>query len=338
MNDTPVDRRLTDSQIEEIFREDLRPGLARHTSRDAPRLILLGGPQGSRKTSLRPLVAEQLGAPDIVFYDGDDHYTFHPHYDDLARAHGVLEAARLCGPDTNYLRAMILNEVVTRRLDIMLIGPYTNQDYTLARLSEFRAAGYSAELAYTALHPALSQVGVMDRHRKAVADGPGYSFLVSMELQQLVLDGVPAIMTVVEDRKLAAALHVVDAGGIAFTKRLNETGVWVPARPVRDVVEETRQQPWDVATRQGFVERRAAVAQPVGESPEQWGQRLARVDELAAPMLAAPTRLNTQAARSRSTTVSRPAKRSAAPPQSAGPASAPAPAPGRESSSGRYLR
>lgn len=328
-------RRLTDSQVEEIFREDVRPGLARHASRDSPRVIVLGGPQGSRKTSLRTLVAEQLGVPDIVLYDGDDHYAFHPHYDGLARAHGVLEAARLCGPDADYLRAMIRAEVITRRLDIMLIGPYTAEEYTLARLSEYQADGYSAELAYTALHPALSQVGVMDRHRKAMGDGgPGYSFLVSMELQQLVLDGVPAIMTVVEERKLAAALHVVDAGGIAFSKRLNAAGVWVPARPVRDVVEETRQQPWDVATRQGFVERRAAVAQPVGESPEQWGQRLARVDELAAPMLAAPARLSTQAARSRSITVSRPAKKSAAPPASAGPASA-APAPGRESSSGR---
>lgn len=331
-------RRLSDEQLDEIFREDVQPGLARHASQETPRMVLVGGPQGSRKTTLRPLVAEQLGLTDVVYFDGDDHYAFHPHYDALAREHGVLEASRLCGPDIEVLRAKILDEVRTRRLNVMFIGPYTHQEYTLNRVAAFRADGYGTELAYTALHQALSQVGVMDRQRHALAEGPGYSFLVSLELQQGVFDGVPAIMTAVEERGLADALHVVDVSGVVFSKRQGADGTWEPSRPAREVVEETRMQPWDAATRQDFLQRRAAVATPAGESPEAWGKRLARVDELAAPMLAPRTtgsRVSTQAARKRSTTLpsSRSTKKSTTPP----PAQRPAPpqAPGRESSSGR---
>ncbi|GAA2463256.1 zeta toxin family protein [Streptomyces lavendulocolor] len=331
-------RRLSDEQLDEIFREDVQPALACHASHEAPRMVLLGGPQGSRKTSLRPLVAEQLGLTDVVYFDGDDHYPFHPHYDALAREHGVTEAARLCGPDIEVLRAKILEEVHARRLNIMFIGPYTHQEYTLNRVASFRADGYGTELAYTALHQALSQIGVMDRHRYALSEGPGYSFLVSLELQQAVFDGVPAIMTAVEERGLADALHVVDASGITFSKHQGVDGTWHPSRPAREVVEETRKQPWDAATRQDFLQRRVAVATSAGESPEQWGKRLSRVDELAAPMLAPPTggdRVSTQAARKRSTTLpsSSTTKKTAPPP----PAQRPAPpqALGRESSSGR---
>ncbi|MFJ2589709.1 zeta toxin family protein [Streptomyces sp. NPDC087538] len=330
-------RRLSDEQIAEIYREDVQPSLARIPSQDSPRMLALGGPQGSRKSTLRSVVAEHLGLTDVVYFDGDDHYTFHPHYDALALEHGALEASRLCRPDVEILRARILSEVFDRRLNIMLVGPLTNEEYTFQQVDLFRDNGYQADLAYTALHPALSEVGVMDRHRQAMTEGPGYSYLVSLELQREVFEGVPVIMTVAEERGTVAALHVVDAGGVVFSKHRNADGTWSPSRPAGDVVEETRRQPWSPGTGQDFLRRRSAVSTPVGESAEEWNKRLARVDGLAAPMLApsaSSIRPSAQAARKRSTTLpsSRAGKKSAAPPPSSRPA---APSPGRESSSGR---
>ncbi|MFY0516011.1 zeta toxin family protein [Streptomyces anulatus] len=339
MSDASVpQRRLSDEQLDEIFREDVQPGLARFSTQDAPRMVALGGPQGSRKTTLRPVVAEQLDLTDVVFFDGDDHYTYHPHYDALARGHGALEATRLCAPDIGVLRAKILDEVFARRLNIMLVGPLTDEEYTSQQVTIFRDKGYRTELAYTALHQALPQIGVMDRHRNAMTDGPGYSFLVSMELQQAVFDGVPIILTTAEDRGLVDALHVVDAGGVAFSKYRGADGIWEPSRRAREVVEEARMQPWDAATRQDFLRRRAAVqVKPAAESAEGWAKRLARVDELAEPMLASANaggRVSAQAARKRSATLpaSRTVKKAAPPPA---PRPATPPAPGRESSSGR---
>ncbi|MGC9478816.1 zeta toxin family protein [Streptomyces sp. WG4] len=336
----PAPRLLTDEQISEILREDVLPPLARVSPQTTPRMVVLGGPQGSRKTTLRPVVAEQLGlGEDIVYFDGDDHNDFHPHYDQLAREHGAPEAARLIRADNEVIRAAILNEVRTRQLSIMFVGPYTDQVYTLARLAEFRGDGYRTEAAYTALHPALSQLATMDRHLTALTDGPGYSFLVSRELLERVITNVPAVMTRIEAEQAADALHVVDAGGIAFSKQLGDDGEWVPNRPAADVVEETRLQSWDQSVTADFLRRRdRAETAPAGEDPQLWAARLARVDELAAPMITRqpvsgrPTMA--QAARKRSTTTpARGVKKAAAPP----PAQRPPlhHAPGQESSSGR---
>ncbi|MGW2725383.1 zeta toxin family protein [Streptomyces sp. NPDC001492] len=339
MSDEAAPRLLTDEQIAEIFREDVLPSLERVSPQETPRMVIFGGPQGSRKTTLRGVVAEQLGlGEDVVFFDGDDHNDFHPHYDRLAREHGAPEAARLTRSDTEVLRAAILNEVRTRRLSIMFIGPYTNEEYTVGRVAAFRADGYRTELAYTALHPALSQLATMDRHLDALTNGPGYSFLVSQELLEAVINGVPTVMTRVERDRLAYALHVVDAGGIAFSKQLGDDGVWVPERPAADVVEQTRARPWDSSVKADFSRRRERVTPvPAGEDPALWARRLARIDELAAPMTAAPgTRPSiAEAARKRSTTTpARGAKKAAAPPPTQRPA-APPRAHGQESSSGR---
>ncbi|GAA5207629.1 zeta toxin family protein [Streptomyces thinghirensis] len=335
----PAPRLLTDEQISEIIREDVLPPLAGVSPQATPRMVVLGGPQGSRKTTLRPVVAEQLGlGEDVVYFDGDDHNDFHPLYDQLAREHGAPEAARLIREDNEVIRAAILNEVRTRRLSIMFVGPYTNQDYTLGRLAEFRRDGYRTEAAFTALHPAQSQLATMDRHLTALTDGPGYSFLVSPELLELVITNVPVVMTRIEAEQAADALHVVDAGGIAFSKQLGADGMWVPNRPAADVVEETRLRPWDQSVTADFLRRRdRAETAPAGEDPQLWAARLARVDELAAPMVTRqpsgrPTMA--QAARKRSTTTpARGAKKSAAPPPAQGPPLHRASGP--ESSSGR---
>ncbi|WP_345637931.1 zeta toxin family protein [Streptomyces thinghirensis] len=333
-------RLLTDEQIADIVSTSVLPPLADVTPHETPRMIILGGPQGSRKTTLRSVVAEQLGLHDnLVLFDGDDHNAFHPHYARLAREHGAPEAARRTGADIQIIRAAILDEVRDRRLSIVFVGPYTDQEYTLGRLAEFRADGYRTDVAYTALHPALSQLATMDRHLTALTDGPGYSFLVSPELLERVITNVPAVMTRIEAEQAADALHVVDAGGIAFSKQLGDEGVWVPNRPAADVVEEIRLRPWDQSVTADFLRRRdRAETAPAGEDPQLWAARLARVDELAAPMVtrqpASGRSTMAQAARKRSTTApARGAKKAAAPP----PAQRPPlhRAPGQESSSGR---
>lgn len=43
-------------------------------------MFLPGGPQGSRKTTLGPLAAEQLGLTDVGYFDGAEHLAFHPHW------------------------------------------------------------------------------------------------------------------------------------------------------------------------------------------------------------------------------------------------------------------
>ncbi|MGC5000578.1 zeta toxin family protein [Streptomyces sp. DT195] len=336
-------RRLTDEQITEIYRTEVLPALDRISPQKAARAVILGGPQGSRKTSLRSLVAEQLGlGEDVVYLDGDDLLVLHPDYDDLAVQHGAPEAARLTRLDMGVLRELLLDEVRSRRLTIMLVGPFTDAQYTADRLTEFRDAGYSPELAYTALHPALSQLATMNRHIDALTNGPGYSFLVRPALLESVIRNAPKTMARIERDRLADALHVVDAAGVAFTKRLGGDGTWRPERSAAEVIIATRAQVWPPPLKEDFLRWRArADSPPLGEDPVRWAGRLDRVDQLASPMLAPSfgggARSMARVARSRSTTVLRPAgaaaTRSKAP--QAGRRPSPPEAPGQERGTGR---
>lgn len=322
-------RLLSDDEIRSVFEQDIRPTLTA-PSRDTPRLLLFGGPQGSRKSTLTPLIGEQLGYQDAVRIDGDDLFDFHPAYAGLAWEHGANAAMKRCGPDILEFRARILDHVRQHRQNLMVIGPYTNTEYTMRMLRDFRVAGYASELAYTALHPALSELGVAHRYHQAVQPGGvGYQVLPDLEVMTSVVNGVPKVMEAVKESGIPVALHLVDASGVSFTWTQEAEGRWRPHADITQTLESTRNRPWDPQVRQDFRGRREAVG---GGAGDRWSERLERIDTLARPMLrpddgwpqssaSTPQQQIADAARARSTTAQRP-------PSSPGP-QAPGARPGR---------
>lgn len=287
-------RTLTDDDARSIIREEFLPLLASDPSEN-PRFVVLGGPQGSRKTTLKPVVAEQLGMHGALLLEGDDLYAFHPRYEALVdELGGTFQAAKRLSADIEFMYTETLAGVRERRADIMVVGPYTGLDFTLARIAEFKESDYRIELAYTALHPALSQLGVMHRHMQTVESGAGAGMLVSLELQEQIIRDTPAVMAEIERRGAADALHVVGSEGVVFSKHLQESGMWVPARSIAEAVEETRARPWDRDVRADFARRRATVEKGHGDD---WMPRLRSVDRLAEPMLRQAVDAETQASR-----------------------------------------
>jgi zeta toxin len=268
-------RVLSDDELRTILRDDVLPALSLERS-DAPRFVILGGPQGSRKTSLKPVVAEQLGMGHALHLEGDDLLHFHPHYEGLVEETGsTFEAAKRTSGDHEFLYKETLAAIRDLSADVMVVGPYTGVDFTMERIGEFREANYRVEMAYTALHPALSQLGVMHR-------GTDGGMLVSLELQQRTIRNTPVVMAEAERRGVVHALHAVAAEGVAFSKHLQADGTWSTERSIAAAIEEIRARPWDQPTKADFVSRRAAVEE--GSGPE-WSERLASIDRLAAPML-----------------------------------------------------
>jgi hypothetical protein len=296
VTEEPQPHLLTSEELADLFANDVRPTLTA-SSQENPRLLILGGPQGSGKTTLRRVVAEQLALGDAVIYDGDDWYDFHPHYDGLAREHGGLEAMKQCGPDVRELTRMTLDHIRQNRQNLVLVGPYTAQELTFQRIQEF--PDHRPEMAYIARHPALSQLGVVYRHHRATGpDGVGYSILPSLDLQEKVFAGVPEIMAEAERRGAVEALHVVDRSGVVFTKQRAPDGRWTPVTDIQEVVQSARHQPWSTEERDHFERQRAEVENTSGD---QWRERLESIDRLAAPMLAPPREASTtpQSAESR---------------------------------------
>lgn len=275
---TPMERQLSESEARLVFERDIRPTL-RGPSQENPRVLLLGGPQGSGKTTTLPTVARQLGLEQATRIDGDDLFDFHPRYDALARERGALGAAKACAGDFDQFMELALSTVRDQRQDLILVGPYTHPELTFARLREFTGEGYRAELAYMALHLAETQLSTMHRHQRAMEAGVGYSFLVPVEMQQSVFDGVPVMLAQAEKNHAASALHLIDRQGVVFSKALTD-GVWHPATPATVVLETTRGRPMQPEEAALFQQRREAVGR-VSYS-EDWTARLASVDRLAA--------------------------------------------------------
>lgn len=142
----PFPRRLSDSELDDIFDTRVRPILT-GPSRDTPTTVLLGGGQGSGKTTALSLVASQLGLPHAFLFEGDDFYDYHPSHTDLRRQAGgdVAQAMRQCFKDVEALRNRTLDYLLDNRMDLIRVGPMTAIDYVRESVttttSTRRAAG-----------------------------------------------------------------------------------------------------------------------------------------------------------------------------------------------------
>ncbi|MGY5099460.1 zeta toxin family protein [Streptomyces sp. 900105245] len=329
MTEERSSRLLSDGELRELLDVDVRP-LLEGSARERPRVVILGGTQGSGKSSALPLIAEQLGMADAVRVEGDDLLSLIPQFEPIAREHGVMEAFNRVGDDLSELMRMTLAETRRLRRDAILVGPYTAVEPTFQRLAEFTSAGYSAEAAYMAVHPARAQLGVLHRHHVAMRDGIGYSHAIPLELQERVYRNTPLIMAQAQAESRVEALHIADRQGIALTTRLQPDGTWTPPVDLPQAVQAHRMRPWDVETRADFTRRREEIRPTL--TGAEWAERVASIDRLAAPMLTGPTpRPSAAAARSRSTDPSRAQRKP--------PAAPPHPSPhrthGPESSPGR---
>ncbi|MGX9891191.1 zeta toxin family protein [Streptomyces sp. NPDC002276] len=312
MTDERPPRLLSDDQLREIFDADIRPTLA-GPAHDEPRVLILGGSQGSGKTSALPLIAQQLDMPQAFRFEGDDILRVHPQFEPIARDHGVMEAYQRTGQDYTELVRMTLEELRDLRRDTILVGPYTDPNATFGRIAEFTAVGYRPEAAYMAVHPARSQLGVLHRHHQALADGIDYSFAVPLELQQRIYENTPLIMAQAQRENRVEALHVSDRTGIVLSTRRQPDGTWAPPVDIRQAVEDHRSRPWDRETRADFTRRRDEIRPTL--TGAEWAERLASVDRLAAPMLGGTGQRQSvaNAAVSRSTTVAQDTSLSASP-------------------------
>ncbi|MGW2725083.1 zeta toxin family protein [Streptomyces sp. NPDC001492] len=280
MTDEQRPRLLTDEELRRIFERRVRPVIDR-PAQEEPRILILGGTQGSRKTTLAPLVAQQLGMNDPVIFDGDTHYAFHPRFEELAREHGAPDARKSCLADVTELRRMMKEHIRDQRSHIVLVGPWTRFEFAATEVKFFAERGYAAEAAYTAMHPARSQLGVAHRHYRAEQTGTlHHVFTTTPDFQKQAFANVP--QAIEDARQHVRAVHVVDTGGVAYSTVRQTDGSWRPARDPREVVEEIRYRPWDAATRADFLSRRAAIE---GVTETDWPERLRVIDELAAPML-----------------------------------------------------
>jgi hypothetical protein len=259
--------------LDAIFDRDVQPALTAPPS-DAPRLLVIGGLPGTRKSSLSTTIANQLGIHDAVILDGDDLDAVLPGFDAVARESGWDAASDRFAAARNYLYDRVLEHTRDRRQHLVCVGGFISggfvSDYS-ARFPDRRQ-----DVAYTAMHPALAQLGVMYRHHLNRRTP-----LPLLSRQQADRDRLRDLLEQPPGWDHVSAVHVVDSlsGRVAGSRGLRN-GRWQPGTDLARLLDDISARPWDASTRETFHRWRAAVA---GAAPGSgWAEHLASVDRLAA--------------------------------------------------------
>ncbi|MFE6632414.1 zeta toxin family protein [Streptomyces rochei] len=323
--------RLPETENRRIFRERITPDLLEgRAPQETPTVVFLVGQPGAGKSRVTELVAAQLNQHGgFVDVDSDLYKPYHPAYAALMAQDDTLMAA--------YTRAdgrawMALAEEYVRRHGLHAIIQETSQDARAveAKMVRYREAGARVEGLFMGVPQAMSNQGIVARYFQQLADrGQGRltvqanadeSYRGILELADLVDRGVLVDL---------ASVYRRGESKPRYSNAPDATGAWSQLPALRQAMEEERARPWTAAESDAFVATQLQLREASRDLGPEWPARLARIEEQARPLLTpaagarlGPVRPSSVAARSRSTTRSKP--------PSAGPA-----APGADRSAPR---
>lgn len=174
--------RLSDEISKRIFTAEILPAefhnLPSHNAAQAspPLAVLAVGQTGAGKTRLSPAILSAFhlirGAPPTgpAHLIADTYKTYHPEYTRLMLSTPNL-ASPATGPDARKWLAMASEEVVRRRLDVLLESACRHPDDFVQLARIFSDAGYRVEVVLLAVPAALSRLGILVRFYEKLPEG-----------------------------------------------------------------------------------------------------------------------------------------------------------------------
>ncbi|MEU8526448.1 zeta toxin family protein [Streptomyces sp. NPDC048629] len=280
----------------------------------ATAVFLLGQP-GAGKTRVAALIAEQLeargGFADI---DSDLYKPYHPMY-----ARFMAEDDRLMTLYTgNDGRAWMrqAQQFVRgedplsggRKLNALVQEIAMDPQFLAETMRQYRNVGTRIDTFVLAVSQALSEQGILNRYHEQVLDR-GQGRLTVPEKAQASYTGIADSCEVIVREGLADFAAVYRRGESTPRFAADATELARAPLALRQAVERERNRPWTPEESHDFLSVQKKLREGL---PADFGPQLDRIDNLAAPLLAAQgsgtPRISTAAARSRSaTTAKRPA-------------------------------
>lgn len=176
-----------------IFKDEILPaefdGLPNNASSSSsqPLAILAVGQTGAGKTRLSPAIlsafhlvrngrpgelttAPTTSAAGPAHLIADTYKTYHPEYTRLMISTPHL-ASPATGPDARLWLAMASEEVVRRRLDVLLESACRHPDDFVQLAKIFSEAGYRVEVVVLAVPAGLSRLGILVRFYEKLPEG-----------------------------------------------------------------------------------------------------------------------------------------------------------------------
>jgi hypothetical protein len=251
--------RLPDDDSRRIFTTEILPAefhtLPSHNNAhqaSPPLAILAVGQTGAGKTRLSPAILSAVhlvrGVTAIkpAHLIADTYKTYHPEYTRLMLSTPNL-ASPATGPDARKWLAMAAEEVVRRKLDVLLESACRHPDDFVQLARIFSEAGYRVEVVLLAVPAALSRLGILVRFYEKLPEGQSRNLPVRLTPTKVHDDSYAGLLDAARFLDESATAHqvlVVRRGNlVAYGTVKGPDGNMVSGGGVEEALRRERERP-----------------------------------------------------------------------------------------------
>lgn len=260
---------LSDADNERIFRERIVPDQLAGTAQERPVAVFVGGQPGDGKASITALVKAALAARGRpVVLSAPRLQAYHPRLhepitDDLPTFDRYVE--------TDGLRwlARAQELAIDQRHDVVVESELVDPGGFEASARAFKAAGYQVEVALLAVHEALSGLGVLERHLRAL-EAFGFGRLATQDRHDAGYAGVLQAADLVDEGEWADRVGVLRPDGQLIYGNHRVDGGWGQPARTREAITWERERIWTVAESRDFLDAASAIERFGLSAPVQW--------------------------------------------------------------------
>ncbi|ADB35017.1 Zeta toxin family protein [Kribbella flavida DSM 17836] len=288
MADVPDGYALNDLESFRLFRDRIVPAELTGTPQQHPIAVVVAGQPGAGKAvvsaAARDVLSER-GRPVVLSTAAYEPY--HPRFHEVMQREAPADG-RYLRPDGRRWLAQAVGHAVNRRYDVVLESELLDPSEFEEPARKFQEAGYQVEIAFIAVHEAVSRFTVLDRYLRAL-EIFGHSRMAGQAEHDAGYRGVLRAAAAADGETFADRVGVFRPDGtlIYGNQRTPDGGWQQPPRAV-DAITWERGRPWSVVESRLFLGSVNAIERLGLSAPDQWIRDLTVEGARAVSALAHP--------------------------------------------------
>jgi hypothetical protein len=236
--------RLTTSQHEQIFREEILPDLtSRLQAVKQPRAAILGGQPGAGKSALQSALEHEL-APGggVLSIVGDDLRAYHPRYRALMRADDKTAAFYTDRDSAGWIEKLI-EHAKAMRFNLVIESTMRVSDKNCATAESLRNVDYTTEAHVLAVHRTWSILGIHQRY-EAMLRVHGHARFTLQKSHDEAYAGMLKTIDDLERRQLVDHVVVYKRGNVTLYESNSALSRRAQPGAAHAAIERERRREW----------------------------------------------------------------------------------------------
>lgn len=202
--------------MNEIFHDQLYPRWFSHLRQPqgAPRVVFVGGQPGAGKSVRERAITESLQSHDpntAVEINGDDYRAFHPRYWEYMRSDDISAAAKIDKDNGRFIE-MAIEATLAIKCHSVIEGTFRRPEVVAKTAEKYHQANYRSEAILLAVHPILSELGIVQRYIEQKIIAP-YARYTLPDAHEVALLGIPVTTSKLITEASADKFSIVDRNG-----------------------------------------------------------------------------------------------------------------------------